>query len=81
MTKKYLDREMVKFSLFLYNNPHLSRTGVDEDLKMFMNFVLELSVPFIQNQMETELKPLGYEQSYFKAKFILKKIKIFFKNF
>ena len=81
MTKKDLDREMVKFTLSLYNNPHLSRKGVDDVLKIFMNFVSELFVPFIQNQMETELKPLGHEPSYFKAKFIMEKNKNLFQKF
>ena len=81
ITKQALDREVLKFTLSLYNNPLLSRKAVDDVLQMFNKFTSQQFVPFIQKQQETKLKPITDEKSYCKAQFILEKNKNIFQKF
>ena len=81
ITKEKMDKEMMKFTLSLYNNPLLSRKAVDEVIETFDNLFSELLIPFIQDQMENELKPRTDKTSYYKARFILENNKHIFKKF
>ena len=79
--KKKLDREIMDFSLFLYNYALLSRVAVNEIISRFDAFLSESFVPFIQNQMEHELKPFSTLKILNKAQFILKRNKNLFHRF
>lgn len=79
--KKYIDREMLKLTLSLYNNPHLSRKGVDEVVDTFNKFTSKMFIPFIQKEMETHVKPISTEMAYSKSQFILENSKDVFKKF
>ncbi|XP_051165298.1 uncharacterized protein LOC127284058 [Leptopilina boulardi] len=79
--KKYIDREMLKLTLSLYNNPHLSRKGVDEVVDTFNKFTSKMFIPFIQKEMETHVTPISTEMAYSKSQFILENSKDVFKKF
>ena len=51
----------MKFTLNLYNNPHLSRKAVDEVFIIFDAFLSQSFILYIQSQVQTELKPLTSE--------------------
>ena len=81
VTKEELHRGMLKFSLFLYNNPFLSRETVNDILSEFENFISNMFIPFIQTQLKNELKPLTNDNTYYTTQFILEKNKNVFNKF
>ena len=81
ITKEMLDKEMLKFTLSLYGNALLSRKGVDFVLKQFETFISQLIIPFIQSQMETQIKPMANDALYCKVQFILETNKQLFRKF
>lgn len=66
---------MLKFTLKLYNNPLLSRKAVDEIIATFDDFLSELFIPFIQNEIISNLAHLQHEQSMNQVQFILENSK------
>ena len=81
ITKEMLDKEMLKFTLSLYDNALLSRKGVDFVLQKFEDFISQLIIPFIQSQMEIQLKPVAHDALYYKVQFILENSKQIFRKF
>ena len=81
ITKEMLGKEMLKFTLSLYGNALLSRKGVDFVLKQFETFISQLIIPFIQSQMETQIKPIANDVLYCKVQFILETNKQLFRKF
>lgn len=61
---------MKKFTLQLYKNPLLSRRAVDNVIVEFDNFVSELFIPHLQNEMKNHLTN---EETYDKVQFFLRK--------
>ena len=80
-SKSTLDKEMIKLTLSLYNNPLLSRQAVDEVLGKVNDFISRSFVPFIQSHMQHELKPIANDVTYRKAQYILEKSKNLFLKF
>lgn len=78
--KKKLDYEMMKFTLSLYENPMMSNDDVQFVFEKFDNFLSNLFIPFIQNQIELKLRQSLNDDNYLKVQFILEDSKsIFFK--
>lgn len=78
VSKSMLDKEMMKLTLSLYNNPLLSREAVDEVLRKVNDFISRSLVPFLQSQMQHELKPIANDVTYSKAQYVLEKSKNLF---
>ena len=51
-----LDKEILHFTLSLYNNPLISRKAVDGIIEMFDTFIPNFWIPLVQNQMKNELQ-------------------------
>ena len=51
-----LHEEILKFTLSLYNNPLLSRKAVNSVIAEFTSFISKLFVPFLQSEIENQLK-------------------------
>lgn len=82
LNKDVIDKEILKLTLSLYNIPYLSRKSVDEVIQVFHNFISQIFVPFIQKNMEINIKPISSEILYSKAQFVLETvIRIFSINF
>ncbi|XP_043469502.1 uncharacterized protein LOC122503625 [Leptopilina heterotoma] len=79
--KEILDREMLKFTLKLYNNPLLSRKAVGEIIETFDDFISELFIPFLQSEIKSNLAHLQHEQSFKQVQFILENNKHTFNEF
>lgn len=79
--KSDIDKEILKFTLSLYNNPFLSRKAVDEAIQNFSQFISNHFVPYIQKKMEIHVKPISSEIAYSKSKFVLENVKDVFNNF
>ncbi|KAJ8666102.1 hypothetical protein QAD02_007764 [Eretmocerus hayati] len=47
--------ELMKFTLFLYNNASVSRKFIDIIIKSFNNFIYYLLIPYLKQQIRTEL--------------------------
>ena len=71
VSKETLDKEVLKFTLSLYNNALLSRKAVDFVIQQFNSFIDELFIPFLDNRMETQLQVFQNNELIQKVKFIL----------
>lgn len=76
-----IDREILKFTLSLYNNPYLSRKSANDVIQIFNEFISKTFIPFIQKKMETHVKPISTEISYTKSQFILENVLDVFNKF
>lgn len=72
---------MLKFTLKLYNNPLLSRKAVDEIITTFDDFLSNLFIPFVQEEIKTNLSHLQHEESIHQVQFILENSKHFFNHY
>ena len=76
-----LDKEILHFTLSLYNNSLISRKAVDGIIEMFDNFISNLLIPKIQNQMKNELQSTTTQAVYTRALYILENNKGVFHNY
>lgn len=76
-----IDTEMLKFTLNLHNNPLLSRKAVNDVINTFNNFFSEIFIPFLQKNIERDLKPIADPTFYYRAQFILENSKNIFNKF
>ena len=56
LTTVQLDRQIFKITLSLYNNPLISRKAVDDIIKNFNDFIDSTFIPYIEGQIQNELK-------------------------
>ena len=76
--KIILDKDILIFTLSLYNNPLLSRKVVDYVIQQFSNLIDNTFIPFIQHQVQTKVLDM---QSRSKMQFILEESKGLFQNY
>lgn len=81
VSKIDLDREMLKFSLALYNNPLCSNKAVDDTLSSTNEFISNFFIPFIQTQVSNEIKSSVKVEDYSKIIFVLENCKELFHQF
>lgn len=79
--KNTIQREILKITLSLYNNPYLSRKGVDDIIAIFIDFTSNMFIPFIQKEIEKHVKPISTEMVYSKCQFILETSRDVFQQF
>ncbi|KAJ8685014.1 hypothetical protein QAD02_020807 [Eretmocerus hayati] len=80
-SKADLDRELMKLTLSMYDDPLLSRKAVDNNFNKFDRFISDQLIPYLLYQMSQDLKPVTDLKSYYKAQFILENNKNSFNKF
>lgn len=80
-SKEVLDDAMLEFSLFLYDNPFISRKAVDDILLKFNTFISNFFIPHLQNQLVSQLHSNVADAFLDKIKFILDSNKDMFTKF
>ena len=68
-----MDWEILKFTLSLYNNPLLSRKAVNYVIKYFNNFINDLFISFLQNDLKKFLKPEVNDEHFARTEFVLER--------
>ena len=69
-SKEGLDKEFIRLTLSMYNNPLMSRKAVDYVINEYLDFFSNNIIPYIQCLMETDVKPLqDSKESYYKVSF------------
>lgn len=81
VTKTDLDREILKLTMSLYNNPLMSNKAVDESVATVNEFFSDFFVPYLQIQMAREIKSLVAPEVFSKIKFVQENFKGLFYNF
>lgn len=81
INKSILDKEILRFTLSLYNNPLLSRKAVDFVIQQFSNYTDNILIPFLQNEIQTKLQNVLDPLSYSKVKFVFQENKNIFRNY
>lgn len=81
INKDDVDKELLKLTLSLYNNPYLSRKAVDDIIQTFHNFISKTLILFIKKNIEININPTSSEESYLKRQFTLENVKDIFKPF
>lgn len=76
-----LNRELMKFTLSLYNNSLLSRKAVNSLINDIDNLISNVIITSIQHEMLIKLKPVTNDDTYHKVQFILHNNKHFFRKF
>lgn len=80
MAKKYLDADLLYFTLSLYGDLRACKQDVDSVIGRFDNFLTNLFIPCLQKQFETQLK--SFPKAYLnQISFILQQNKDVFGNY